>query len=85
MAVSVHLCYYAGARTAAGVPEERVVLADPATVATVLADVTLRRGAALERVVAACSFLLDGEAVHDRRTPVRDGCRLDVLPPFAGG
>jgi len=32
-----------------------------------------------------CSFLLDEVAVRDRTRVVPHGCRVDVLPPFAGG
>ncbi|SHE79534.1 MoaD/ThiS family protein [Streptoalloteichus hindustanus] len=77
--------YFAGARAAAGTPEEVVVLPAGSTVDDVLADLTRRRGDQIARVLAACSFLLDGTAVRDRGTPVPDGVELDVLPPFAGG
>ncbi|MGH3435988.1 MAG: MoaD/ThiS family protein [Sciscionella sp.] len=85
MASSVQLCYYAGARAAAGVSEERIELPEPVTIATVLDAVVARRGPALHRVLAVCSFLLDGTAVHDRDAAVPNGAQLDVLPPFAGG
>jgi molybdopterin converting factor small subunit len=77
--------YFAGARAAAGVAEERVELASGGTVADVLAAVRARRGAALVRVLPSCSFLVDGIAVHDHETAVPDGGEFDVLPPFAGG
>lgn len=77
--------YFAGARAAAGVPDERVELAGAPTVAHVLAEIGARHGGRLDRVLAACSFLLDGVAVRDRATPVPAGAELDVLPPFAGG
>jgi sulfur-carrier protein len=44
-----------------------------------------RHGAALSRVLAAASFLVDGVAVRDRSIVLSDGAGLDVLPPFAGG
>lgn len=77
--------YFAGARAAAGVPEESVELPDTPTVAVVLDAVRARHGEGLARVLAACSFLLDGVAVRDRGARVAHGARLDVLPPFAGG
>jgi molybdopterin converting factor small subunit len=69
--------YFAGARAAAGVSEEKV------TLATVAELVTLRPE--LARVVAACSFLVDGLAWHDLNAPLPADAIVDVLPPFAGG
>jgi molybdopterin converting factor small subunit len=83
--VSVVLRYYAGARAAAGVTEETLRLSGGSTVADALSAAETSRGPALAKVLSACSFLLDGVAVHGRATPLTDGMRLDVLPPFAGG
>jgi molybdopterin converting factor small subunit len=78
--------YFAGARAAAGVAQERLELSGGGTsVADALAAVRARRGPALVRVLRSCSFLLNGVAVHDHAVPVPDGGELDVLPPFAGG
>lgn len=77
--------YFAGARAAAGVAEERVALAPLGSVADALAAVAALRGPALAQVLPSCSFLLDGIAVHDQGTVVPDGSELDILPPFAGG
>jgi molybdopterin converting factor small subunit len=77
--------YFAGARAAAGVPDENIEVDGTPTVADVLTLVHERHGEPLARVLAAASFLLDGVAVRDRGTPVRSGALLDVLPPFAGG
>ncbi|HEY8372119.1 MAG TPA: MoaD/ThiS family protein [Pseudonocardiaceae bacterium] len=81
----VSVRYFAGARAAAGTPEEQLELPGRVTVADVLAEATRRHGARLGEVLAACSFLMDGTAVHDRDVLVHDGAELDVLPPFAGG
>ncbi|MBB5956538.1 molybdopterin converting factor small subunit [Saccharothrix tamanrassetensis] len=83
--VQLTVRYFAGARAAAGVPDESLELPGAVTVARVLDAVRSRHGDGLGRVLAACSFLLDGVAVRDRDTPVSSGSRLDVLPPFAGG
>jgi molybdopterin synthase sulfur carrier subunit len=80
--------YFAAARAAAGVTEERLDVHSSdagCTVGDVLEVAIGRHGAALRTVLDRCSFLLDERAVHGRDTPIRDGQVLDVLPPFAGG
>lgn len=82
----VRVRYFAGARAAAGVEEDQVELPAPARVADVLAELRRRRGERLSAVLAACSYLLDGVAVHDEAATVPTvTAELDVLPPFAGG
>ena len=89
--MKVTVRYFAAARAAAGVLEERLTIPLPTgterscTVASVLAAATERHGPSLARVLERCSFLLDEVAVHGAATAVRDGQALDVLPPFAGG
>jgi molybdopterin converting factor small subunit len=39
----------------------------------------------MERVLTACSFLVDGTQARDRATALSPGAVVDVLPPFAGG
>ena len=77
--------YFAGAKAAAGVGDERLTLPAESTVDDVLTVVRERHGAQLARVLTASSFLLDGVAVRDTSVPVTAGSELDVLPPFAGG
>jgi molybdopterin synthase sulfur carrier subunit len=77
--------YFAGAMAAAGVAEELLELPAGGRVADALALVAERRGPELVRVLPACSYLLDGIAVHDHETVLPNGAELDVLPPFAGG
>lgn len=76
--------YFAGAAAAAGVQEEKLELADGATVEQLLA-VVARQRPALVPVLAVASVLLDEVAVRDRSAVVADGSCVDVLPPFAGG
>ena len=94
--VTATVRYFAAARAAAGVAEERLsVAAGPksvgaerawaATVGTVLDAAVERHGAGLARVLQRSSFLLDEVAVHGTDTRVGNGQVLDVLPPFAGG
>jgi sulfur-carrier protein len=82
---TVRVRYFAGARAAVGRDEETVQLPGAATLRDLTADLGGRHGAALTRVLTACSFLLDGVAVRDAGTAVPDGAAVDVLPPFAGG
>ncbi len=39
----------------------------------------------LREVLDQCSFFVDGEHYRSLGTSLPDGCRVDVLPPFAGG
>ena len=85
---TVRVRYFAGARAAAGVAEEDVRLDGTTTVAQVLAAIGGPRRPELGRVLAGCSFLLNGVAVHDRAATLPDtdeSVELDILPPFAGG
>ncbi len=78
--------YWAAAKEAAGVSEQRVT-AD--TLAAVLAVVTAPDDRArLRAVIARSSFLVDGAPVGRRAADaveLRDGNVIEVLPPFAGG
>jgi sulfur-carrier protein len=42
-------------------------------------------GEKLERVLTACSFLVDGTSTRNRALVLSPGAVVDVLPPFAGG
>ncbi|GAA2969221.1 MoaD/ThiS family protein [Actinokineospora diospyrosa] len=77
--------YFAGARAAAGVHEEKVELPTDATVQDALTAIATLHGDVLGRVMLSASFLLDGVAVRDRAARLPEGTALDVLPPFAGG
>jgi sulfur-carrier protein len=82
----VTMRYWAAAKDAAGVAEQRVS-AD--TLAAALAAVTdSDERTRLRTVIARCSFLVDGTPVGRRATEtvqLRDGNVIEVLPPFAGG
>jgi molybdopterin converting factor small subunit len=79
--VKVTVRYFAGARAAAGVPEEAV---DAATVGDLITQLATR-GEPLARVLSVCSYLVDGLAARDHGALLHDGATVDVLPPFAGG
>ena len=82
----VTMRYWAAAKDAAGVPEQRVS-AD--TLGAALAAVTESDDRArLRAVLARSSFLVDGTPVGRRAmetVQLRDGNVIEVLPPFAGG
>ena len=81
---SVTVRYFAAAAEAAGVEEETLAAADAGTTVGELRDLLVDRyGAAMARVVANGSFLVDGVVRRDAAAPL--GERVDVLPPFAGG
>jgi molybdopterin converting factor small subunit len=73
--------YFAGARAAAGTPEEKV---EAASLGQLLATVSASRPR-LAEVLPACSFLVDGLAWRDRSARLPESATVDVLPPFAGG
>ena len=72
--------YWAGARAAAGVDDERL---QAATVDDLVRQLSARTPA-LAPVLALSSLLVDGLVA---RGPVdlADGAVVEVLPPFAGG
>ncbi len=74
--------YFASARAASGLPEERL---DAVDIDDVLAQMSARHGARLTAILAASSLLLDGVHVGDRTVALPETCMIDVLPPFAGG
>ena len=82
--------YWAAAKQAAGVAEEKV---SAETLSGALAAVVACRrpdpGArALRAVLDRSSFLIDGDPVGGRApdtVPLREAAVIEVLPPFAGG
>lgn len=83
---TVTMRYWAAAKDAAGVAEQRLT-AD--TLADALAVVTApAHRERLRAVVTRSSFLVDGTPVGRRAADtvqLRDGNVIEVLPPFAGG
>ena len=82
MTSSVTVRYFAGARAAAGVETET---RDAGTLQELVGQIVESHGERLERVLTACSFLVDGTQARDRALPLSPGAVVDVLPPFAGG
>jgi molybdopterin converting factor small subunit len=79
----VTMRYWAAAKEAAGVAEEKV---EADTLAAALAAVG--PSPRLTAVLARCSFLIDGQPAGTRpadTVALADGAVIEVLPPFAGG
>ena len=74
--------YFAGARAASGVDTET---RDAGTLDQLVGQIVDAHGEKLQRVLTACSFLIDGTAARDRASALSPGSVVDVLPPFAGG
>jgi molybdopterin synthase sulfur carrier subunit len=74
--------YFAGARAAVGVDTET---REAGTLDQLVGQLVDAHGERLERVLTACSFLVDGTATRDRASVLAPGSVVDVLPPFAGG
>lgn len=74
--------YYAGAKAAAGVPEEKVDVRSVAELRSVLKE---RHGERFAVVLSASSVLVDGVAARDPATELPAEATIEVLPPFAGG
>jgi molybdopterin synthase sulfur carrier subunit len=74
--------YFAGARAASGVDTE---IHDASSLDQLVGQIVAAHGEKLERVLTACSFLVDGTSTRDRALTLSPGAVVDVLPPFAGG
>jgi sulfur-carrier protein len=74
--------YFAGARAAAGVDTET---RSAGTLDELVGQIVDAHGARLEKVLTACSFLVDGTQTRNRSSVLDPGAVVDVLPPFAGG
>ncbi|WP_410655624.1 MoaD/ThiS family protein [Amycolatopsis sp. lyj-112] len=83
--VTIVVRYFASARAATGLDEEKVTLPDGARVADAVTRLRELHPEKLPKLLEAVSFLLDGVAVRDLTRPLTDAAELDVLPPFAGG
>jgi sulfur-carrier protein len=74
--------YFAGARAAVGVDTET---RDAGSLDELVGQIVDAHGERLERVLTACSLLVDGTTTRDRALVLAPGAVVDVLPPFAGG
>ena len=81
-APTVTVRYFAGARAAVGVDTET---RDAGSLDELVGQLVDAHGERLEKVLTACSFLVDGTSTRDRALVLAPGAVVDVLPPFAGG
>ena len=79
---AVTVRYFAGARAASGVDTET---RDAGSLDELVGQIVGEHGEKLERVLTACSFLVNGTATRNRALVLAPGAVVDVLPPFAGG
>jgi sulfur-carrier protein len=79
---NVTVRYFAGARAASGVDTET---REAGTLDELVGQLVDTHGERLERVLTACSFLVDGTSARNRAVALSPGSVVDVLPPFAGG
>jgi molybdopterin synthase sulfur carrier subunit len=79
--MQVQVRYFAAAKAATGVAEESRSIGPEHTIGALLDEL----GENPRAVFARCSFILNEVSTTDRDIVLRDGDRLDVLPPFAGG
>jgi molybdopterin converting factor small subunit len=82
MGYVVTVRYFAAARAATGLTEERT---ESQTLADLVSRLSADHGEGLAKVLTVASFLVDGVAWHDREAALPAGATVDVLPPFAGG
>jgi molybdopterin synthase sulfur carrier subunit len=80
--MTITVRYFAGARAASGVDTET---RSAETLDELVGQIVEEHGEKLERVLTACSFLVDGTSTRDRALRLSPGAVVDVLPPFAGG
>ena len=80
--MTVTVRYFAGARAASGVDTEA---REAGSLDELVGQIVADHGDRLERVLTACSFLVDGTQTRDRSMRLSSGSVVDVLPPFAGG
>ena len=86
---TVTVRYWAGARAAAGTPEDSFDVAGVVSLSDLVAQVLERHpGDRMARTVAVCSVLV-GDLPVGSQDPaavvVRPGAVVELLPPFAGG
>ena len=79
---TVTVRYFAGSWAASGVDTET---RDADSLDQLVGQIVEAHGEKLERVLTACSFLVDGTTTRDRALALAPGAVVDVLPPFAGG
>lgn len=78
---SVTVRLYAAARAAAGQSEFKV---PPGSLDNILSSIA-KNNSRLMQVFSQCSYLVDGQVMHEKDALISAHSTVDVLPPFAGG
>jgi molybdopterin converting factor small subunit len=74
--------YFAAARAAAGVTEEK---AEAVSLDALVGALSAVHGDELAKIFKVASFLVDGLVWRDHEGSLPTDATVDVLPPFAGG
>lgn len=87
---TIEVRFFAGAAEAFGTDQLSLELPSPATLGMLLGalrtpGVAPNATADSGTVLSRCSYLVNKVSAKDASTPLTDGIRVDVLPPFAGG
>jgi len=85
---AVTVRYWAAARAAAGVPDDRVPVSGTTTLAAVLDSVRALHPGRLADVIEVCSVLVGDRPVGTTEpadVALEPGATVELLPPFAGG
>ena len=77
--------YFASARAATGVPEEKVPAEDAPTLGALRTTLASGHGERLAAILTMASFLVDGVSCRTDDYALPADAVVDVLPPFAGG
>lgn len=81
--------YWAAARSAAGLAEEKIAVRGPVTLTEVRSELVRRHAEGrLPAVLEACSVLVGdrpASAVDPDQVRIEPGATVEFLPPFAGG
>ena len=86
----IHVRFFAGAAAAFGTQEATLRLPQQATLGDALSALVAPGTVSsatpeAQRVLGRCTYLVNKVSTTALDTPLPDGSRVDVLPPFAGG
>ena len=80
----LNIYYFASIAEAAGTAQESIEFTPTMSVADLKAVLSQRHDEEFSRLLLICAVLVDSVNCEDETT-LKDGQRIDLLPPFAGG